>query len=78
MGYIARNLESNKVFYSKGLLKIAEKIGCNHSTLTRFFSKVENIRKDKTIKGWIITFVEEIPNKNRGKNIKSTVLHEKY
>lgn len=73
MGYIARNLNTNKVYYSKGADKIAKKVGISGTTITRFFSKSENKDKDKTFKEWVITFVEEIISQNRGKNIKRSV-----
>jgi hypothetical protein len=69
MGYIARNLTTNEVFYSKGANKIANKVGCNYSTITKFFSIKENKNKDKTIKGYIISKTKEIANQNRGNNI---------
>lgn len=73
MGYIARNLSTNEVFYSKGANKIAEKVGCNYSTITKFFAKRENRSKDKEIKGYIINYTTDIENKNRGNNIKFNV-----
>lgn len=70
MGYIARNLSTNEVFYSKGANKIADKVGCNYSTLTKYFAKKENKGKDKTIKGYIISKTIDISNQSRGINIK--------
>lgn len=70
MGYIARNLNTNEVFYSKGASKIANLIGCSQSNITKFFNNKENKNKDKTFKGWLISKVEEISPKNRGSNIK--------
>lgn len=73
MGYIARNLNTNEVFYSKGANKIADKVGCNYSTITKFFSIKENKGKDKTIKGYIITQTIDLYNQNRGTNVKFLV-----
>lgn len=70
MGYIARNLNTNEVFYSKGANKLANKIGCTGSNLTKFFTKKENYLKDKTFKGWLVSKTVEIEAKNRGSNIK--------
>ena len=70
MGYTARNLDTNEVFYSKGASRIANLVGCNPSTITKFFNKKENKCVDKTFRGWLINKVEEIPFKNRGSNIK--------
>ena len=68
MGYIARNLITNEVFYSKGANKISDKVGCHYSTITLFFSKNINKHKDKELNGWIISKVVEILNKSRGKS----------
>lgn len=68
MGFIARNLTTNEVFYSKGANKIASKVGCNYSTITKFFTKKENKGKDKEIKGYIISKTEDIMNQSRGKS----------
>ena len=73
MGYIARNLNTNEVFYSKGANKIADKVGCNYSTITRFFSKRENKGKDKLINSYIISKTTDLMNQNRGNNIKFNV-----
>ena len=70
MGYIARNLDTNEVFFSKGANKIASKVGCNYSTLTKFFSKSENRGKDKLIKGFIVSKTIDLLNQSRGKSIK--------
>ena len=35
MGFIARNLTTNKVYYSKGANKISYLIGCNAQTITK-------------------------------------------
>jgi hypothetical protein len=67
MGFIARNLTTNEVHYSKGANKIANIIGCNYSTITKFFSKSENKHKDKLLKGFIISKTIDIMNLNRGK-----------
>jgi len=68
MGYIARDIATNKVFYSKGANKIADLVGCNHSTITKHF---QNSSLDKTIKGYIVSKTVELANKGRGTNIKS-------
>jgi hypothetical protein len=73
MGYIARNIATNEVFYSKGANKIADKVGCNYSTITKYFAKRINKGTDKTIKGYIITFTVDLANQNRGNNIKFNV-----
>lgn len=74
MGYIARNKTTNKTYYSKGANKIANKIGCNSSTITKCYQKPCNKDKDKEYKDWIITKVYDIQNENRGKDIKSLIL----
>lgn len=71
MGYIGRKIDTNEVFYSKGAYKLAKKVGCNASTITKYFSKRENKNTDKEIKGWIISKVVEIENKDRGIDINS-------
>lgn len=71
MGYIARKIDTNEVFYSKGANKIASKIGCNYSTITKFFAKRENKGKDKEIKGYIVSKTEDILNQSRGKSMFS-------
>lgn len=70
MGFIARNLTTNEVHYSKGANKIANLIGCNYSTITKFYQSVTNKYKDKLIRGWIVSKTNEIEAKNRGSNIK--------
>ena len=70
MGYIARNLNTNEVFYSKGANKIGNLIGCTGSNLTKFFNKKENKLKDKTFGLWIITKTIELKGENRGKSIR--------
>ena len=70
MGYIARNLNTNQVFFSKGANKIGSLVGCTGSNLTKYFSKAVNKYKDKTFNEWIISKTYEIENKSRGKNIK--------
>jgi hypothetical protein len=73
MGYIARQISTNIVYYSKGANKIADKIGCNYSTITKFFAKRENKGKDKEIKGYIITQTINLVYENRGNNIKINI-----
>lgn len=69
MGFIARNLTTNEVYFSKGANKIAVIVGCNYSTLTKFFNKSENKHKDKLIKGFIVSKTIDIKNQDRGKSI---------
>jgi len=73
MGYIARKINTNEVFYSKGANKIADKVGCNYSTITKFFNNPSNRGKDKVIKDYIITQTIDILNQKRGNNIKFNV-----
>lgn len=73
MGYIARSLTTNEVYYSKGANKIADKVGCNYSTITKHFAKRINKGVDKTIKGYIISLTIDIANQNRGNNIKFNI-----
>ena len=69
LGFIARNLTTNEVFYSKGANKIANLIGCNYSTITKFYQIKENKHKDKLIKGYLVSKTNELLNENRGKSI---------
>lgn len=69
MGYIARKITTNEVYFSKGANKIAEKVGCDATTITKHYSKRENLNTDKEIKGWIVSKVVEIENKDRGISI---------
>lgn len=73
MGYICKEISTNKVFYSRGANKIAEKIGCNYSTITKFFQKRDNLNKEKVIKGHIVSKTIDILNQSRGINIKFNV-----
>ena len=73
MGYIATNLTTNNTYFSKGANKIADKIGCNYSTITKFFSKRDNLNKEKVIKGYSIRKTIDLMNQNRGNNIKINV-----
>ena len=73
MGFIARNLTTNEVYYSRGANKIANLIGCNYSTITKFYQKRENLMKDKLIKGWNISKTNDLSNQSRGINIKINV-----
>jgi DNA-binding transcriptional regulator LsrR (DeoR family) len=73
MGYIARNLETNQVHFSKGANKLANIIGCNYSTITKFYQISDNKYKDKLIKGYIISETIDLLNQNRGNNIKFNV-----
>lgn len=73
MGYIAKEISTNKVYFSKGANKISEKIGCNYSTITKFFQIEENKYKEKVIKGFIVSKTIELSNQSRGINIKFNV-----
>jgi hypothetical protein len=73
MGYIAKNLSTNITYYSKGANKIADLIGCNYSTITKFFAIKENKGKDKVIKGYIIAQTVDLNNQKRGLSIKFLV-----
>lgn len=66
MGYTARKINTNELFYSKGANKIADLIGCNYSTITKHF---QNSRIDKVIKGYIVSKTVDLVNKDRGINI---------
>jgi len=70
MGYIARKIDTNQVFYSKGANKIAYKLDIHYSTITKFFNNPDNKGKDKVIKGYIVSKTIEIVNQSRGKDIK--------
>lgn len=73
MGFIARNLTTNEVHYSKGANKIAKLIGCNYSTITKFYQIASNKCKDKLIRGWIVSKTNDISNQKRGINIEFNV-----
>ena len=73
MGYIARNLTTNEVHFSKGANKLAKIIGRNYSTITKFFQIKENKNKDKLIKGYLISKTIDLKNESRGKHIKFNV-----
>ena len=60
MGYIAKEISTNKVYYSKGANKISDKIGCNYSTITKFFQ----------IKGYLVSKTIDLNNQSRGISIK--------
>ena len=77
MGFIARNITTNELYYSKGANKIANKVGCNYSTITKFFAIQENKLKDKLIKGFLISRTIELANENRGNDVKFNVLRKK-
>jgi len=68
MGFIARNLITNEVFYSRGANKISNLIGCNYSTITKHFQKS---KIDKCIKGFIVSKTIDLLNKDRGSSTKS-------
>ena len=73
MGYIARNLTTNEVHFSKGANKLANIIGCNYSTITKFFQIRDNKHKDKLIKGFLVSKTNDLFNEPRGKHIKFNV-----
>ena len=73
MGYIARNLTTNEVHFSKGANKLANIIGCNYSTITKFFQITSNKNKDKLIKGYLISKTIDLKNESRGKHIKFNI-----
>ena len=70
MGYIAKEISTNRVYFSKGANKISEKIGCNYSTITKFFKSEENKYKEKVIKGFIVSKTIDLNNQSRGISIK--------
>ena len=73
MGYIARNLTTNEVLFSKGANKLAKIIGCNYSTITKFYQIRDNKHKDKLIKGFLVSKTNDLFNELRGKHIKFNV-----
>ena len=73
MGYIARNLVTNEVHFSKGANKLAKIIGCNYSTITKFYQIRDNKHKDKLIKGFLVSKTNDLFNEHRGKHIKFNV-----
>lgn len=68
MGYIAKEISTNKLYYSKGANKIADLIGCNYSTITKHF---KNSNSDKVIKEYLVSITIDLTNKDRGSSIKS-------
>ena len=70
MGYIAKEISTNKVYYSKGANKISDKIGCNYATITKFFQIKENLTKEKEIKGYLVSKTIDLNNQSRGISIK--------
>ena len=73
MGYIARNLETNEVHFSKGANKLANIIGFNYSTITKFYQISDNKYKDKLIKGYLISKTIDLKNESRGKHIQFNI-----
>ena len=73
MGYIARNLVTNEVHFSKGANKLAKIIGCNYSTITKFYQIRDNKHKDKLIKGFLVSKTNDLFNEPRGKSIKFNI-----
>lgn len=70
MGYIAKELSTNKVYYSKGATKLANEIGIAPTTILR---NATFSYSNKAYKGYVIAKVIEIEFKNRGNSIKSNV-----
>lgn len=68
MGYIARKISTNEVFYSKGANKIANKLDIHYSTITKFFNNPNNKGKDKPVKDYIVSKTIELTNERRGKS----------
>lgn len=68
MGFIARNLTTNEVHYSKGANKLAHLIGCNYSTITKHYQKT---KIDKVVKDYLVSITIDLNNNDRGTNIKS-------
>lgn len=67
MGYIAQNIITNELFYSKGADKIAELVGISPTTITR------NVKKgmfNKEYNGFLIGRTTELIGKPRGKPFK--------
>lgn len=70
MPYIAQKISTGELYYSKGANKLAALIGINPSTITK---RATNRFTTKVYKGYIFAKVGEIPNENRGSNIKNHV-----
>ncbi|HSE99819.1 MAG TPA: hypothetical protein VLA48_02895 [Nitrososphaeraceae archaeon] len=68
MGFIAKKIDTNTIYYSKGANKIADLIGCHYSTITKHF---QNSSSDKVIKGYIVSKTIDLANKDRGSSTKS-------
>ena len=66
MNYIAQNIETKELFYSKGATKIAELIGISEKTVQR---NATNIFTTKIYKGYVFAKAKIIPNKDRGSKI---------
>jgi hypothetical protein len=67
VNYIAQNITTGELFYSKGTYKLSEMIGISPKTMQRnakytFTTKIYN--------GFVFAKAKIIPNKNRGTNIK--------
>ena len=67
MPYIAQNIETGELFYSKGANKIAALLKINPTTVTKW--KFEGF-KPKEYNGYKFAKCALIENKNRGSNIK--------
>lgn len=70
MGYTAKEIVTNITYYSKGANKLSVKIGCNASTITKFFKIKGNFKLDKVIKGFIVSKTIDLVNENRGSKVK--------
>lgn len=68
MGFIAKKIDTNNIYYSKGANKIADLIGCHYSTITKHF-QISSL--DKVIKGYIVSKTIDLANKDRGSSTKS-------
>ena len=73
MGFIARNLTTNEVHFSKGANKIANLVGCSYSTITKYYQISQNKLHDKTINGFVVSKTTDLSNLNRGNNVKVNV-----
>lgn len=67
MNYIAQNITTKELFYSKGASKLAEMIGISEKTIQR---NAKHTFTTKEYNGYIFAKAKTIPNKNRGTNIK--------
>ena len=68
MSYIAINSETNTVYYSKGADKLAKLIGISPKTIIRNANSILSV---KQWNGYSIAKCKEVPNADRGTNIKA-------